>query len=92
MFACVPRANYKLGAALSRLFSTEGLIYKQHGSPASVLGLQHTDVPVVGPNQALVEFLAVRHPYITLEHLMQMSMRTSCDPAGARQPLRYQPN
>ena len=43
-----------------RLYATKSLVYETYGPPADVLKLQTSELPSVGPDQVLVEFIAVR--------------------------------
>ncbi len=43
-----------------RLYATRSLVYETYGPPADVLKLQTSELPSVGPDQVLVEFIAVR--------------------------------
>ena len=45
-----------------RLYATKSLVYETYGPPTDVLKLQTSELPSVGPDQVLVEFLAVRRP------------------------------
>ena len=45
-----------------RLYATRSLVYETYGPPADVLKLQTSELPSVGPDQVLVELIAVgRH-------------------------------
>ena len=50
---------HSIAAALMRCFASNALRYATHGSPADVLRLERVRLPRVGPNDVLVEFLAV---------------------------------
>ena len=42
------------------MYATKSLVYESYGPPSEVLKLQTSELPSVGPHEALVEFLAVR--------------------------------
>lgn len=55
------RSFERFGRPLSRLYTSESLVYKSHGNPEDVLSVQQTDVPAPSAAQVLVDFLAVSY-------------------------------